>query len=262
MSDALLEIEDLVVQYVAADGVRTVVDHVSLTVDEGEIVGLCGESGSGKSTLVHAVMRTLGSPGLIVGGQVRYRGQDILSMDEDTLRTLRWKELSIVFQSAMDSLNPVMTVQAQIEDTLLAHGEMDAQKNRARVHELLDMVGVEGRWTSSYPHELSGGMRQRVSIALALALEPRLVIMDEPTTALDVIVERSILDNIRELRDRLGFAVIFITHDLQRLLEISDKMGVMRHGVLLEFAQTQTLEASPQHEYTQHLLNSYPTLKG
>ena len=159
-----------------------------------------------------------------------YRGTDLLSLNEESLRALRWKEISIVFQSAMDSLNPVMTVEDQILDTLVAHGQLDSDRNQTRVRELLEMVGVDPRRAHAYPHELSGGMRQRVGIALALALEPRLVIMDEPTTALDVIVERSILDKVRELRDRLGFAVIFITHDLQRLLEISDRMGVMRDG--------------------------------
>jgi peptide/nickel transport system ATP-binding protein len=262
MSEPLLSIRDLCVDYVTDTGAVRAVDGVSFAVERGAIVGLAGESGSGKTTLAQVLLRILPPPAVVTGGEVRFEGQDILALAEPELRALRWRRISMVFQSAMDALNPVITVGEQITDTLLAHGAMAPTAARARARELLAMVGIPPDRSASYAHQLSGGMRQRVGIALALALEPALIILDEPTTALDVIVEREILGQIRELRDRLGIAVLFITHDLARMLQFSDRVAVFYAGRLVEIGPAPALRRAPRHPYTQGLLRSFPTVRG
>jgi peptide/nickel transport system ATP-binding protein len=262
MSDALLSIRSLSVDYVTEEGSIRAVDGVSLDVHPGEIMGVAGESGSGKTTLAKVLLRILPPPGIITGGEVLHRGEDILRMREDALRGLRWNRISMVFQSAMDALNPVITVGEQMEDTLLAHGVRSRNHARARAAALLEMVGIDPNRLDSYAHQLSGGMRQRVGIALALALEPELVILDEPTTALDVIVERDILREIRELQRERGFSVFFITHDLARMLQVSDRVAVLYAGRLAEVGPAVELRTRPRHPYTQGLLAAFPSVRG
>ena len=258
MAEPLLSIRDLCVDYVTDRGPVRAVDHVSFDVGPGEILGIAGESGSGKSTLAQAILRILPSPAVISGGQALLEGRDLLAAEEAELRELRWKRIAMVFQSAMDALNPVLTVGEQIVDTMLAHGAASRGASRARAGELLEMVGMSADRLDSYPHQLSGGMRQRVCIALALALEPALLILDEPTTALDVIVEQEILIQIRELHRRLGFSVLFITHDLARMLQFSDRVAVFYSARLAELGPAAGLRDAARHPYTQGLLRSFP----
>ena len=261
MPEPLLSIRDLCVDYVTDRGPVRAIDRVSLEVERGEILGIAGESGSGKSTLAQALLRVLPPPAVISGGVVRFEGQDVLALSESELRALRWKRISMVFQSAMDALNPVITVGEQITDTLLAHSAITPRAARSRAAELLEMVNIDAGLLGAYAHQLSGGMRQRVGIAIALALEPSLVILDEPTTALDVIVERDLLDQIRGLQRRLGFAVLFITHDLARMLQFSDRVAVFYAARLAEVAPAEALRRSPLHPYTQGLLRAFPTVR-
>ena len=262
MVEPILSIRDLCVDYVTEKGPVRAIDHVSLDVGKGEILGIAGESGSGKSTLAQALLRILPPPAVIAGGTVRFAGQDLLALGESELRALRWRRLSMVFQSAMDALNPVITVGEQIVDTLLAHGTATPRAARASAADLLETVGMPRDRLDSYAHQLSGGMRQRVGIAMALALEPALVILDEPTTALDVIVEREILEQIRALQRRLGFAVLFITHDLARMLQVSDRVAVFYAAQMVEIAPAEALRRSPKHPYTQALLGAFPSVHG
>jgi peptide/nickel transport system ATP-binding protein len=262
VAEPLLSIRDLCVDYITDGGPVRAIDRVSLEVERGEIVGIAGESGSGKSTLGQALMRILPPPAVISGGQVRFEGRDVLALSESELRTLRWERMSMVFQSAMNALNPVITVGEQIVDTILAHGTSSPRTARARAGDLLELVGMSGDRLDSFAHQLSGGMRQRVCIALALALEPSLVILDEPTTALDVMVEQEIFEEIRGLQRRLGFAVLFITHDLGRMLQFSDRIAVFYAARLAEVAPAGQLLGAPKHPYTQGLLRAFPSVHG
>jgi peptide/nickel transport system ATP-binding protein len=263
-----LEVTNLSVDYGGGEQPLHAVDDVSLVLRRGEMLGLAGESGSGKSTLAYAMTRLLRPPGAVTGGQVRYHPRsgpsvDVLAMTTDELRQFRWTELSIVFQSAMNALNPVMPVRVQIDDVLRAHRpQMDRQARKMRIAELLGLVGIPADRTKAYPHELSGGMRQRVTIALALALEPEIIVMDEPTTALDVVIQRQILSEISRLRDQLGFAIVFITHDLSLLIETADTIAIMYAGRLVELAPARELYRFPRHPYSHGLLNSFPALHG
>jgi peptide/nickel transport system ATP-binding protein len=263
----LLSIRDLTVDYQTASPVRAV-NKVSLDIHPGEIVGLAGESGCGKSTLAYTITRLLQAPAEVTGGTVHWQPgdgdhTDILTLDGPALRAFRWQEISMVFQGAMNALNPVHRIGAQIEDIFIDHRSgLNRRQRRERAAELLQTVGIPADRLRSYPHELSGGMRQRVMIAMALALRPRLIIMDEPTTALDVVVQRNILEEINRLRHEFGFAVLFITHDLGLLLEISDRVGVMLSGRLVEENTPEALLEKPAHEYTRHLLRSFPSLRG
>jgi peptide/nickel transport system permease protein len=253
---ALVHVRDLTVAY--SNGAR-VVDHVSFDIAAGEIFGLVGESGSGKSTIGHAMLGLLPEDATI-GGQLVIAGSDVRGLSGAALRRWRWQEASMVFQSAMSALNPVLTVGAQIIDTIHAHRQAERGAARQRAEELLTMVGLEPRLVDAWPHQLSGGMRQRVGLALALALEPRLIILDEPTTALDVVVQRQILERLTTLQRRLGFAVLFITHDLPLVMELATRVGVLHGGQLVDLAPTSELHAPERHAYTRLLLSSFPSL--
>jgi oligopeptide/dipeptide ABC transporter ATP-binding protein len=266
--EVVLDISDLSVVYRTPAGDVRAVSQVSLSLHAGEVVGLVGESGSGKSTLAYGACRLLRPPALITGGSVRYHGRrlprpaDILELAPDQLTGLRWREIAIVFQSAMNALNPVLSVRDQMLDVIHAHLDVSRDEAMTRVGSLLDLVGIPRSRLRSYPHELSGGMRQRVMIAMALATEPEVVIMDEPTTALDVVVQRDILAQIADLRERLGFSILFITHDLSLLLEFADRIAVMYAGRVLEIATAAEIHHEAAHPYTMGLLNSFPSLHG
>jgi peptide/nickel transport system ATP-binding protein len=261
MSEPILSIRDLRVDYVTDRGPVRAIDGVSLEVRKGEILGVAGESGSGKTTLAKALLRILPPPAIITGGEAYFEGRNLFALAEPELRSLRWERISMVFQSAMDALNPVITVGEQIVDTLLAHDAMPPRAARTRARDLLEMLGIHGDCVDSYTHQLSGGMRQRVGIALALALEPSLVILDEPTTALDVIVEKEILEQIGDLQQRLGFSVLFITHDLARMLQFSDRVAVFYAARMVELAPAEDLRRAPLHPYTQRLLRAVPSIR-
>jgi peptide/nickel transport system ATP-binding protein len=258
----LLDIRDLYVEYETARGPVRAVDGVSFAIAPGEVFGLAGESGSGKSTIAHAIMRLLHPPAIITGGNILFNGQDVLEMNQAQLEDFRWSSVSMVFQSAMNSLNPVMKVSDQVIDVLTRHNKMSKRTARERTAELFDIVGIDRRRLDSYPHELSGGMRQRAVIAIALALEPPLMIMDEPTTALDVVVQKEIMQQIEQLKEKMGFSILFITHDLSLMVEFSTRIAIMYAGEIVELAPARLLFDDPLHPYTQGLMNSFPSLTG
>jgi peptide/nickel transport system ATP-binding protein len=258
----LIRIENLKVQYLSPRGPVRAVDGVSFAIRPGEVIGLAGESGCGKSTVAQAILRTLQPPAVITSGRVLFEGRDVLDMSDDQLNAFRWRDVSMVFQSAMNSLNPVMTIGEQIVDAIQAHDRMPERKARARAEELLRIVGIEAARIEAYPHQLSGGMRQRAVIAIALALNPPLMIMDEPTTALDVVVQKEIMYTISRLKEELGFSILFITHDLSLLVEISDRIAIMYAGQFVELADARELFEQPLHPYTEGLMSSFPPLTG
>jgi peptide/nickel transport system ATP-binding protein len=265
--EPLLEVSGLCVDYgFGAEAVHAVIG-ADLALHRGEVFGLAGESGSGKSTLAYAIARLLRAPGVVTGGEVIFRHEgstiSLLKAGPTQLRELRWNQLAVVLQSAMHALNPVLTIGTQLTDVLKAHRpDLDRAARRGRASELLEMVGIAADRLASFPHELSGGMRQRVMIAMALALRPQLLIMDEPTTALDVVTQREILNEFMDLRTELGFAVLFITHDLSLLIEIADTIAVMYAGRIVESAAASELYLAPRHPYTNGLLHSFPGLHG
>jgi peptide/nickel transport system ATP-binding protein len=268
MKEPVLEIKNLSVDYGLGDQAVHAVRDVSLTLHRGEVLGLAGESGSGKSTLAYGLTRLLPPPGVVSGGQVMYHppGGDavnVLALSNAELRAFRWAEISIVFQGAMNSLNPVHKVSNQLIDVIKAHEPgLSSAARVSRARELLRLVGISADRLDSYPHQLSGGMRQRVMIGMALALEPQVVIMDEPTTALDVVMQRQILQQLIELRESLGFSVLFITHDLSLLVEFSDRIAIMYGGRIVEEAPAAELYRQSLHPYSDGLLHSFPALRG
>ncbi len=261
-TEPLLELRDLYVEYLTPRGPVGAVDGVSFAIAPGEVFGLAGESGCGKSTIAHAILRVLRPPAVITGGQILFRGQDVLEMDGDALQAFRWRDVAMVFQSALNALNPVMRVKDQIADVIVRHERIAKAAAYTRAAALLETVGIERSRMNAYPHELSGGMRQRVVIAIALALKPPLLIMDEPTTALDVVVQKDILQQIEQLKQQMGFSILFITHDLSLMVEFSDRIGIMYAGKLVELAPAKTLFTQPLNPYTQGLLSSFPPLTG
>jgi peptide/nickel transport system ATP-binding protein len=260
--ETLVELRGLAVEYAGTTRCVRCVDGIDLEIRAGEIVGLAGESGCGKSTTGNAILQILRPPGAIVGGSILFRGQDLTELSREELRRYRWRNVSMVFQSAMNALNPVTRVGDQFVDMMKAHERIRSSDALARAGDLLELVGIDRDRVRAYPHQLSGGMRQRVIIALALALEPELVIMDEPTTALDVVVQREILQQIQDLQRERGFAVLFITHDLSLLLEFADRVAIMYAGELVETAPAAELFRNPQHPYTVGLMKSFPPLTG
>lgn len=262
MRAPLLKIRNLCVDYVTDLGNARAVNNVDLEIFLGETVGLAGESGCGKSTLAFSITNLHNAPALITGGEILFEGKDVLKMSEEELRSFRWAKASMVFQSAMNALNPVITIGEQLIDVVLAHEDVTPAEARARAIKNLDLVGIHASRMESYPHQLSGGMRQRVVIAIALILRPKLIIMDEPTTALDVVVEREIMDQLYDLKEEFGFAILFISHDLGLMGEITDRIGVMYAGKMIELGESSELMASPKHPYTRGLLKSFPTISG
>jgi peptide/nickel transport system ATP-binding protein len=259
----LVEVRNLTVDYVGDNSIARAVNGISFDIGRGEAFGLAGESGCGKSTVAFALARLTRLPGLVSGGSIRFGGEDVLGFSPERLRAFRWSEVSFVFQSAMSALNPVVRISEQIEDAIAAHRPKATRAEmRARAAELFDMVGISPRRLDDYPHQFSGGMRQRICIAMALALEPKLIIMDEPTTALDVVVQRDIIEQICELKNRFGFSILFITHDLGLMIEFCDRIGVMYAGELVEVAPASSILTAPQHPYTRALGRSFPALSG
>ncbi|MGH2544576.1 MAG: ABC transporter ATP-binding protein [Ardenticatenaceae bacterium] len=258
----LLDVQGLSVVYATARGVVRAVQDVSFSIMPGEVFGLAGESGCGKTTIGYAITRLHKPPAYITGGRVLFDGQDLLTLPEEDIQEVRWRDISIVPQSAMNALNPVITVGEQIIDGILAHVPLSRREAEMRGRELLALVGIAPDRFHHYPHQFSGGMRQRAVIAIALALKPRLVVLDEPTTALDVVVQRDIMQQLAELKDKLDFSMLFITHDLSLMVEFSDRIGIMYAGELVESAPARELFNAPRHPYTQGLMNSFPAISG
>lgn len=262
MPNPILSIKNLNVEYITQSDPNHAVKNVSFDIQKGEIFGLVGESGSGKSTVVQSILRTLPPPAIITGGQILLNGEDILKMADADVRKFRWRQISIVMQSALNALNPVLSIRQQISDVLFIHKGLNKNEADLRVKELFDLIDINHDRLDSFPHELSGGMRQRIVLAIALALMPPFIIMDEPTTALDVIVEREILFKVLELRKELGFTILFITHDLNLLLEFAERIGVMLQGDLIEVEKASVIGKGGEHEYTKKLIGSLPSATG
>ena len=262
--ETVLKVEDLSVAYATDGGPVVAVDHVELELGRGEFLAIVGESGCGKSTLLYAIARLLGSPqpGEIVGGRVLFQGRDLVLLEEKELRAVRWRDMSVVMQSAMNALNPVLTVADQMADACRAHSNMSKREIEERSREVLRLVSIDPIHLHSYPHQLSGGMRQRAMIAMALLFTPDLVIMDEPTSALDVVAQRSLMVQIKELQEKLGFAVIFVTHDMSLVSHFSDRLLVMYAGQVAELSETRELFERPLHPYSQGLLGAFPSIHG
>ncbi len=256
----LLEIAGLTVGYGAGPTAVLAVQDVDLAVHTGEVVGIAGESGCGKSTLALAATGLLDPPGRVLQGGVRYAGQDLLRLPPAALSHVRLRQIAMVFQASMNVLNPVLRIRDQFLDAMQAHGITSRREAVERTQAVFELVKVPARFLDAYPHQLSGGMRQRTVIALSLVLEPRLIFMDEPTTALDVVVQRAILQSVNDLRVQRDFAVVFITHDLSLLIEIADRIAIMYAGYLVEEASGPELYQQPLHPYTQALMQAFPPL--
>lgn len=255
-------VEDLRAYYRAGGEVVRAVDGVHLTVRKGEILGVAGESGCGKSTLALAVTRLLQPPGYIASGSVYFNGTDLLKLGGEDLRRIRWRKISYIPQSSMNSLNPVRRVKDQFLDMFKEHGlKMDKKEAQRVIEGLLVDVGLDPRVANMYPHELSGGMKQRTIIAMAVALRPELVVADEPTTALDVVIQRGILQLILDIRNKYGTSIVLITHDISVLAEIADRIAVMYAGKIVEVGGVEEVFSEPLHPYTQALIKSVPSIK-
>ena len=258
----LLEVKGLCVDYLTEQAAVRAVDSVSLDIRKGEFLAIVGESGCGKSTLLFSIAQLLTPPAEIAAGDVLFDGHDLVSMGESELRHFRWKQYSVVMQSAMNALNPVMSVGEQMRDAFDAHQRITGRQVKARSEELLRLVGIDPVHLGSYPHQLSGGMRQRAMIAMALAFTSELVIMDEPTSALDVVAQRSLMLKIKQLQREFGFATIFVTHDMSLVSHFSDRLAVMYAGQVVEIGDTRAVFADPKHPYTVGLMRSFPSIKG
>ncbi len=263
MNEPLLSVKNLTIDYIGEEKDFRAVDNVSFDVAPGEVFGLAGESGCGKSTIAFAISRLHKPPALIrKGSQILLAGRDVLDLDPKALAAFRWREVAMVFQSAMNSLNPVLRIEDQFYDVLRTHKGMTKAEARERTAEMLRLVDIAPDRMRNYPHQFSGGMRQRIVIAICMALDPKLVVMDEPTTALDVVVQREILQRINELRKQFGFSVLFITHDLGLMVQFCDRIGIMLQGKLVEQNGAEAIYKSPQHDYTRKLWASFPSLHG
>jgi peptide/nickel transport system ATP-binding protein len=262
VSEPILQVRDLRVEYATPSGPAQAVSGVSFDLAKGEFLAIVGESGCGKSTLLFAVAQLLTYPGRIAGGEVLFDGVDFTTLEPEELRTHRWRDMSVVMQSAMNALNPTLTIGAQLADACRAHTEWSAARIAERSAEVLAMVAIDAAHLKSYPFQLSGGMRQRAMIAMALLLEPKLVIMDEPTSALDVVAQRSLMHQVQTLRHQLGFAVIFVTHDMSVVSHYSDRLAVMYAGEVVELGPTREVFDRPEHPYSQGLMEAFPSLLG
>ncbi len=263
MAETLLRVENLTMHYTTRAGEVSAVDDVTFTLEKGASMGLVGESGCGKTSIAATILKLLPENAEIKGGHVYLNGSDLAAMSESEIRNVRWRRISMVFQAAMNSLNPVYKVGDQIIEALETHlPQLTAQDARKRVEDLFTLVGLDPKLVDQYPHEYSGGMRQRAVIAMALACHPDLIIADEPTTALDVIVQDSLLREMTELQAQLGMAMIYISHDIAVIAEVSDRIGVMYAGKLVEFGDTDQVFRRPVHPYTQGLLSAFPSITG
>ena len=261
-SGTVLEVRDLSVEYLLERGTVLAVDQVSFDLSAGEFLGIVGESGCGKSTLLFAIAQLLVPPAEVTGGRVIFKGRNMVGLTDRELSAVRWRDLSVVMQSAMNALNPVKSIGAQYFDAMRAHGVASKGEIAERSSEVLKMVGIDPVHLKSYPHQLSGGMRQRAMIAMALLFTPDLVIMDEPTSALDVVAQRSLMVQIKELQEQLGFAIIFVTHDMSLVSHFSDRLMVMYGGLVAEFGATRQVFDNPLHPYSIGLLEAFPSIRG
>jgi peptide/nickel transport system ATP-binding protein len=262
VADPILDVRDLSVDYLTRDSPARAVDHVSLELRPGEFLGIVGESGCGKSTLLFAIAQLLSPPAQITGGEVIFKGTNMVQLSEKALRAIRWRDYSVVMQSAMNALNPVTTIGAQYADAMRAHQKLSKEAILERAREVFALVGIDPVHLRSFPHQLSGGMRQRAMIAMALLFSPDLIVMDEPTSALDVVAQRALMVQIKELQRELGFAIIFVTHDMSLVSHFSDRLAVMYAGRFAEIGPTQAVFASPMHPYTAGLFDAFPSVYG
>jgi peptide/nickel transport system ATP-binding protein len=258
----VLQVRDLSVSYITKRGDVAAVQDVNFDLARGEFLGIVGESGCGKSTLLFAIARLLSAPAVITGGSVTFEGANLVDLTEAQLATIRWRKISLVMQSAMNALNPVKTIGAQFTDAMRAHGARSRQEIADRSAEVLRMVGIDPVHLNSYPHQLSGGMRQRSMIAMAMLFTPDLVIMDEPTSALDVVAQRALMVQIKKLQEELGFAIIFVTHDMSLVSHFSDRLMVMYAGQVAELGATRQVFDTPRHPYSLGLLEAFPSIRG
>jgi peptide/nickel transport system ATP-binding protein len=258
----ILEVRDLSVEYIMEGGAVLAVDRVSFDLGSREFIGIVGESGCGKSTLLFAVAQLLAPPAVVTSGSVTFLGRNMVGLTDRDLAAIRWKDLSVVMQSAMNALNPVKSIGAQFSDAMRAHGVASKGEIAERSAEVLRMVGIDPVHLKSYPHQLSGGMRQRSMIAMAMLFTPDLVIMDEPTSALDVVAQRSLMVQIKELQEQLGFAIIFVTHDMSLVSHFSDRLMVMYAGQVAEFGATRQVFDKPLHPYSVGLMEAFPSIRG
>lgn len=257
--EPLLSVNCLTIDYISEHSVLRAVDNVSFNIYRGEAFGLAGESGCGKTTIAFALARLTRLPGLVTGGNVEFEGEDVFGFNGEKLRKFRWNDVSFVFQSAMNALNPVIPISEQITDVMKAHSDVSDKDARDRAIEMFELVGIDTARLDDYAHQFSGGMRQRICIAIALVLKPKLIIMDEPTTALDVVVQRDIIKKIHDLKKEMGFSILFITHDLSLMSQFCDRIGVMLNGKLVEVETVNKILNEPQHDYTKLLWDSIPT---
>lgn len=257
----LLEVKELRTHYLTPFGAVKAVDDISFKLKKGIALGLAGESGCGKTTVALSIMRILSYPGKILGGEVLFKGIDILKMEEEELRNMRWKGISTVFQGAMASLNPLFKVGRQIADPIMIHENVKKKEAYSRANELLELVGIDASRADNYPWELSGGMRQRVMIAMGLACNPEVIIADEPTTALDVIVAHQVMELIKDLREKLDLSMILITHDISVIAQTCGELAIMYAGKIVEISTVSTIYESPLHPYTEALISSFPNIK-
>ena len=262
--DALLVVEDLTMHYKTQFGWVSAVDDVSFSLKQGESLGLVGESGCGKTSIAMSLLRLIAENGVFRKGEIRLAGVDLLKLSPEEMRRRRWADISMVFQGAMNAWNPVYTVHDQIREAMDLHlpEMLSNEAMRERIAELFELVGLDPVMMDRYPHEFSGGMRQRAIIAMALSCNPRIIIADEPTTALDVIVQNQILEELKKIQRELGMSIIYISHDIAVIAEVTDKMGVMYAGRMVEFGTTETVFASPKHPYAFLLLGSTPSITG
>ncbi|WP_141736116.1 ABC transporter ATP-binding protein [Oligoflexus tunisiensis] len=258
----MMQIENLSVMMADAAGPVPIIENLSLDIKGGEILGLAGESGCGKSTLAKAILRILPPPAYIASGRILYQGRDILDFSAREMKAFRWREAAMVFQNALNALNPVLTIREQLLDTIRAHRSLSRREAEDLAAAWMVRVGLKVEHLKAYPHELSGGMRQRVMIAMALLLEAPLLILDEPTTALDVIVQREILQKIVELQTQQKFSVLFVTHDLPLMTAFCDRIAILYAGQIVECGRSVDIAEDPQHPYTRGLMASFPSLDG